>query len=111
MFDDRLLKLRKSKGLTQEQVAKDLGMPKSTYSNYELDVREPSAMTLLKISAYYGVSLDYLCGNKIEDTKKSPPPQGDEEEEIVKKLQALNDDEIQDLETFVNYLLFRKGLL
>ena len=56
MFDNRLKKLRMAKNLTQEEVAKALGLPKTTYCNYERDEREPSAMTLLKISAYFGVS-------------------------------------------------------
>ena len=62
MFDDRLKKLRKSKGLTSSRVAADLNLPPTTYSNYELDKREPTAMTLIKIARYFDVSIDYLCG-------------------------------------------------
>ncbi len=62
MFDDRLKNLRKAKGLTSSRVAADLDLPPTTYSNYELDKREPSAMTLIKIARYFDVSIDYLCG-------------------------------------------------
>ena len=89
MFDNRLKKLRMAKNLTQEEVAKALGLPKTTYCNYERDEREPSAMTLLKISAYFGVSLDYLCD----------------------ALKVLEDSEIKDLDKYVDFLLFKRGLL
>ena len=39
MFDNRLKKLRMAKNLTQEEVAKALGLPKTTYCNYERDER------------------------------------------------------------------------
>lgn len=109
MFDNRLKKLKMAKNLTQEEVAKALGLPKTTYCNYERDEREPSAMTLLKISAYFGVSLDYLCGN--EGEKNSPPPQSDEEAKIIDALKVLEDSEIKDLDKYVDFLLFKRGLL
>ena len=109
MFENRLKKLRMAKNLTQEEVAKALGLPKTTYCNCERDEREPSAMTLLKISAYFGVSLDYLCGNEGEEN--SPPPQSGEEAKIIDALKVLEDSEIKDLDKYVDFLLFKRGLL
>ena len=55
-----LVKLRKEKKLTQEQVAKHLNMSQSTYQHYENDRAEPSLDTLCKLADLYNVSLDYL---------------------------------------------------
>ena len=68
MFEDRLKKLRLARGLSQAQLAEELGLPQNTYRNYENNEREPSSNTLIKIATYFGVTLDYLlnyhCGNK-----------------------------------------------
>ena len=62
MFDERLRKLREERGLSARQVAKNLGIPYTTYLGYERDEREPSAATLVKLHALLDVSLDYLLG-------------------------------------------------
>ncbi|MGJ9384293.1 helix-turn-helix domain-containing protein [Salipaludibacillus sp. CF4.18] len=57
----RLVNLRKIKtSKKQEEVAKDLGVARSTYGAYEQDKREPDQSTLIKLSDYYDVSIDYL---------------------------------------------------
>ena len=62
MFENRLSLLRDEKGLTKSEVAKSLGIPYTTYLNYENDIREPNSDTLIKIAKYYNVSIDYLLG-------------------------------------------------
>lgn len=69
MFDDRLKKLRIERGLSQQEVADDLGLKVNTYRNYENNEREPSSTTLIKISAYFGVTLDYLLNYHYNDEK------------------------------------------
>ncbi len=58
----RLRELRVSKHLRQEQVAKMIGVTKSTISAYENDLRQPSFEVLLKFANLYCVSTDYLLG-------------------------------------------------
>lgn len=60
----KLIKLRKDKQLTQEQVANYLNMSQSTYQHYENQRAEPSIETLCKLADFYGVSLDYLVGRQ-----------------------------------------------
>lgn len=62
MFDNRLKLLRIQRNLTQQEVADSLKIPKSTYTNYESDKREPTAVMLKHIADFYGVSCDYLLG-------------------------------------------------
>lgn len=57
----RLKELRKSKKISQTQIAKEIGTTQNGYSKYELEQVEPNIETLKKIADYYGVSLDYLC--------------------------------------------------
>lgn len=58
----RLRELRANKHLRQEQVAKMIGVTKSTISAYENDLRQPSFEILLKLANLYCVSTDYLLG-------------------------------------------------
>ena len=56
--------IRKNMKLTQEQVANDLGIPKSTFSGYETNYVRPNIDFLIELADYYNVSLDYLCGRQ-----------------------------------------------
>lgn len=61
-FGDRLREFRKASGLTQEQVALEVGISKSAVSAWELDVSEPSIAALRVLRQLFGVSLDELVG-------------------------------------------------
>ncbi|MGM0421418.1 MAG: helix-turn-helix domain-containing protein [Bacillota bacterium] len=59
-FGMQLKKLRKAKGITQNELAKILGLAQTTIANYENNSRFPNQETLTKIADYFAVSLDYL---------------------------------------------------
>ena len=48
--------------LPQEQLARLLGVDRSTISSYESSMRQPSLGTLSRIADVFGVSTDYLLG-------------------------------------------------
>lgn len=62
MIGKKITELRNKKGLTQLRAAKMLKMPRSTYSNYELDKREPDFDTAQKLASFYEISVDELLG-------------------------------------------------
>jgi transcriptional regulator with XRE-family HTH domain len=59
---NRLIELRKSKGLSQYELARQLKIGRSALGNYEMGDREPDFETTKKLAAYFGVSVDYLVG-------------------------------------------------
>ena len=61
-FGIKLKELRLSAGLTQQQLATQLGITKSVVSYYELQERYPSPEVLIKIASVFHVSTDYLLG-------------------------------------------------
>lgn len=61
-FCERLRACRSEAGVTLSTVSKAIGIPISTYSNYEQSTREPSLKTLALICDYFDVSADYLIG-------------------------------------------------
>lgn len=62
MFSDRLSELRRKSGRTQEEIAKLLGVAKTTYASYEQGKRMPDAEIQNKIADLFNVTLDYLHG-------------------------------------------------
>ena len=61
---EKLLALRKNKGLTQKEVAEYLGISRQAYANYETGNREPDVNTLKKLSELFNVSIDVIFENQ-----------------------------------------------
>ena len=59
---DTIYKQRKALHMRQEDVANQLHVSKSTFSNYENNVHEPPLDTLVSIADLFNVSTDYLLG-------------------------------------------------
>ncbi len=66
IFSERLIQLRKSKGISQIAFAKEIGISPRTYQDYEYGAREPQVSIFVRIADFYGVSLDYLAGRSNE---------------------------------------------
>lgn len=60
MFGNKLKELRTSHGLTQVQLARNLGVSKQCVSNWENDNILPSIDMLIHLAGYFGVSCDFL---------------------------------------------------
>lgn len=58
----RLRDLREDSDLTQNQLVENLGMRKTTYTNYEQGKREIPFSLAIRLAEYYNVSLDYIAG-------------------------------------------------
>lgn len=64
-----IYELRSESGLSQLQVAKDLKMPASTFSRYEISVREPKLQKINEILNYFGKQLKVVDIDESEKTK------------------------------------------
>ena len=83
----RLRELRKQRGLTQEELARELDIAKSSVSMYENGKRKPSFEVLEMFADFFNVNLDTLYGSAPVSTKafKCTP----EEERMIKKFRRL----------------------
>lgn len=61
-FSERLKEVRKSRNLTQKQVALGTEMSENQYQFYEYGKKEPSISNFEKFCNYFNVSADYLLG-------------------------------------------------
>ena len=67
----RIRDLREDSDLYQKDIAQYLGCSQVCYSLYENGKRDIPTDVLIRLSAYYDTSIDYLLG--ITDTKKPYP--------------------------------------
>lgn len=64
IFGDNIKRLRKNKGLKQQELAEILGIKRNTYSDWENGKTEPSFENLVKLADLFDVSLDWLFGRE-----------------------------------------------
>jgi len=66
IFNKRLKKLRKNKGLTQKELAEHIDVVQSKISSWETERLEPNLYRLIQLADYFGVTTDYLLGREEE---------------------------------------------
>ena len=69
---NKLIKLRKQKGFTQEQMARLLNIKRATYANYETGYRNPSFKYIIEIKKILGTEDDkiFLTSNDTISVQK-----------------------------------------
>ncbi|MBR6823599.1 MAG: helix-turn-helix transcriptional regulator [Firmicutes bacterium] len=59
-FNEKLIELRKAKGLSQDELGQRIGVSRQTVSKWELAQSYPDFQRLVLLSDYFGLSLDAL---------------------------------------------------
>lgn len=59
--------LRKNAGMSLQELADKLGTSNQTVSNWENEKTEPDIKSLIKLSALFGCSIDYIITGKVFD--------------------------------------------
>ena len=80
--------LRRERGLSQKQAAKDLGISQSLLSHYEKGIRECGLDFLIRAADYYEVSADYLLGRTVQRKPASVSADDIPESDEIRHLQG-----------------------
>ncbi len=83
MLSEKLFKLRKNRGLSQEQLAEQLNVSRQAISKWEQGTAVPESEKLIRISNYFGVTVDYLLKNDSEDTTNTTDEVVEEKTKIM----------------------------
>ena len=62
IFAERLMDLRKERGLSQATVARDLNVSLGIVCYWETNKSDPTASNIAKLARYFNVTSDYLLG-------------------------------------------------
>ena len=113
-FCDRLIYLRKKKGITQQELAEfltktgDRKISRSAVAMWELDKRVPQWEVLETIADFFNVDLDYLRGRDPSNLKLTQ-----RQDDLIRLLENLppeqQDDVIDRLESIVQLLISQTG--
>ena len=61
-ISNRILELRKEKGISQAVLGQAVGVNARAVSYWEMGINEPKASYIVALAKYFGVSSDYLLG-------------------------------------------------
>lgn len=100
-FGERLRKLRKQRGLSQNELSKHIGISKSSVNMYERGEREPSFETLEAIADYFNVDMDFLLGRspiyRIQENLNLEKLSVSARQQLIEILEALVGDDEENL--------------
>ena len=64
MIADKIKMLREKRGVTQSELAKQLGLTRAGVNAWEMGISVPSTQYIVELALYFGVSTDYLLDMK-----------------------------------------------
>ena len=71
---EKIVYLRKQKGLSQEELAGKLQVSRQAVSRWENGSAQPDAANILQLSKLFGVSADYLLNEDCRELPSQPKP-------------------------------------
>ncbi len=89
MVADRIKKLREQNGYTQNFLAKNLGITRSSVNAWELGISVPSTQYIVELAQFFKVSTDFLLGVNTTATVN---------------VSGLDDDDIELIQNVINHL-------
>lgn len=114
-FGERLKILREKRNISREQIADLLNVSYSSIAKYETNERFPDKDTLIKLSEYFNVSIDYLLGltdikEPINEIIKKGEVAIKPPSEIEKIYESLPAEEKKQFKDFGEFLRHRSGM-
>lgn len=71
-LSDKIVKLRKTNGWSQEELAEKLNVSRQAVSRWEGATAQPDATNILQLSKLFGVTTDYLLNDEFESDNDLP---------------------------------------
>ena len=93
MVADRIKRLREQYGITQSELAKQLGITRSSVNAWEMGISTPSTQYIVELASIFDVSTDFLLG--VENT-------------VSINVSGLSDKDIELINSMVSHLKNRK---
>lgn len=102
-----LKNIRKSRHLSQQDVADAIGIPVRTFCGYEREEREPTLEMLGRLADFFGVTVDELLGRTpqlFDDARVERP-------EVLELFDQLNVGEQERAIGYMESMLERRGII
>lgn len=109
-FSKRLKKLRTDSGISQYKLSENIGLSRTMISNYEQGLREPDFKTLILISDYFDVSVDYILGATNFKKKHAAPEKMEQYEKMLYLIDSLSEESKKDLMKYIKLLALKDSV-
>ena len=109
MIADRIKSLREQQNITQSDLAKQLGITRSSVNAWEMGISVPSTQYIVELAHIFNVSTDYLLG-------KSDVRNPEELKEVPfanaggLDTNGLDEEDLKELQKQVDYIKKLKGM-
>ncbi len=103
-MSNNLKKLRKNMKKTQTEVSEDLGVSTRSYQEYESGRTQLNCENLIKLSDYFGCSIDYLLNHEAKDILHLDSFSL-EQQKIIELMQDMTAAQVSQLLAYANFLL------
>ena len=84
-LEEKLMKLRKEHGLSQEQFGEEIGVSRQAVSKWENGETKPDIDKIKTISEKYNLTYEYLLNDLVEENNNKPKEEQMNVEEPTKK--------------------------
>jgi transcriptional regulator with XRE-family HTH domain len=89
----RISELRKKKGITQDQLAEEMGVSSQAVSKWENDISCPDIGLLPQLADYFGVTLDELMrGDREKEVQVVPESERKDPSKLIMRIKVLSSD-------------------
>lgn len=80
---EKIIKLRKEKGLSQEELGNAINVSRQAISKWESEQTKPDIDKLKEMATFFGVSCDYLLDDEIDEYKKAEMDVQEKKQETI----------------------------
>ena len=101
-FSEKLMDLRRKSGMSQEQLADRLGVTRQSVSKWESGTAMPELVKLISLSDIFGVSVDYLVKDYLEE-----PEDADGEDDLSARQAVRLEKKVDELTNYVKGRVYR----
>ena len=89
----RISEFRKKKGITQDQLAEEMGVSSQAVSKWENDISCPDIGLLPQLADFFGVSLDELMrGEREKEVQMIPETERKDPSKLIMRIRILSSD-------------------
>ncbi len=97
---EELKRQRLATNKTQEELANEVGIPRTKYARYELGTSEPNIETLKQLADYFHTTIDHIVGHEVPYLVNKAK-YSKEQQAVLKELEKLDNEQCYALLAFI----------
>lgn len=102
-FIDKIRKLRKEAGYTQEDVSRKLNIQRQTYCNYENGTRMPPLEIIIALADLYELPVDALVRDGTREVLSEIPPLTSDQATTIQTFLTLSEEKQKEAGDFIRF--------